>query len=303
MAFSKGIQSTEGAEVKRFIGVASCFVAGVNPTKEELEKFYGRTIDSAPQYITEVSDNNGGTIPQVRIDFLVVADPDKYKKNGTPINFKSKVTIFLRKQFVEGSISHKFQIIDKYGRTAWATQEDIDAKRIPVYSNGKQANIDINYHKAYRGEEDLINFLIAYINIPPCQKYVNGEWVMNDASELPNSEAYLEHIEDYFKGNFKELREILKYQPKNKVKVLFGIRTADDGRQFQTSYSRMFLKNSVTNYGKLAREVANTQNNGGEKNVEYDVQDLHEYEVKATNFEEKKEEDPFAGSEDSWPFN
>ena len=305
MAVAKGKVSSEGGDIKRYIGVAPVFVLAVNPTKSKLEEIYGTTIENDPVYVgeTEVGEDKK-KVAQVRLDFIVKIDGEKCKDvDGTPINAITRVSFFIRNQYRTNTAGDKVQVIDKYGRTAWATQEDIDAKRIPVYSNGKQANIDISYRKAYRGEEDLINFLIAYINIPPCQKYVNGEWVMNEASELPNSEAYLEHIEDYFKGNFKELREILKYQPKNKVKVLFGIRTADDGRQFQTSYSRMFLKNSVTNYGKLAREVANTQNSGGEKNVEYDVQDLHEYEVKATNFEEKKEEDPFAGSEDSWPFN
>ena len=266
MAFSKGIQSTEGAEVKRFIGVASCFVAGVNPTKEELEKFYGRTIDSAPQYITEVSDNNGGTIPQVRIDFLVVADPDKYKENGTPINFKSKVTIFLRKQFVEGSISHKFQIIDKYGRTAWVTVEQAKNHEIPMYSNGP-ANIDKDYRPCYVGEEDLTEFIKTYLRIPNVMKYVKDEnkWVMVEHPE--ECEARLDNIEKYFKGDFSEVKQAIALQPVNKVKVLFGVRTTDDNKQYQTVLTQMVLRSSVNDYSKLDAFIQERKNNGAYNNI------------------------------------
>ena len=283
MAFGKGNESTEGIQITRYTGVASVLVKGVNPTKEELEKFYGRDIENAPEYIG-VAEVNGEQVPQVRLDFLVEADPDKYKNaEGQPIGLKSRVTLFLRKAHRVSSAG-KMQIIDKYGRTAWATPQEIEAKQIPVYSNGKPANIDADYRLAYNGEEDLIKFLIAYLNIPSCQKYVNGEWVMNDATKLPDSEAMLEHIDDYFKGDVKELKNILSYQPNNKVKVLFGVRTAEDGRQYQTVYTRMFLKNNVTDYSRLDREVQETKASGALSTSEFDVTELHEYVVTPTDF-------------------
>jgi len=283
MAFGKGNESTEGIQITRYTGVASVLVKGVNPTKEELEKFYGRDIENAPEYIG-VAEVNGEQVPQVRLDFLVEADPDKYKNaEGQPIGLKSRVTLFLRKAHRVSSAG-KMQIIDKYGRTAWATPQEIEAKQIPVYSNGKPANIDADYRLAYNGEEDLIKFLIAYLNIPSCQRYVNGEWVMNDATKLPDSEAMLEHIDDYFKGDVKELKNILSYQPNNRVKVLFGVRTAEDGRQYQTVYTRMFLKNNVTDYSRLDKEVQETKASGALSTSEFDTVELHEYVVAPTDF-------------------
>lgn len=283
MAFGKGNESTEGIQITRYTGVASVLVKGVNPTKEELEKFYGRDIENAPEYIG-VAEVNGEQVPQVRLDFLVEADPDKYKNaEGQPIGLKSRVTLFLRKAHRVSSAG-KMQIIDKYGRTAWATPQEIEAKQIPVYSNGKPANIDADYRLAYNGEEDLIKFLIAYLNIPSCQRYVNGEWVMNDATKLPDSEAMLDHIDDYFKGDVKELKNILSYQPNNKVKVLFGVRTAEDGRQYQTVYTRMFLKNNVTDYSRLDKEVQETKASGALSTSEFDTVELHEYVVTPTDF-------------------
>lgn len=283
MAFSQGQVSTEGASIKRYIGVASVNVLSVNPNKEELEKLYNRTLDNAPEYLGEV-DVNDTKVPQIRIDFIVRADPTKYlDANNKPVDFTNKVSLFLRKAYRYNRDNTKVQVIDKYGRTAWVTIEQAKNHEVPVYSNGP-ANIDKAYRPAYVGEEDLINFLIAYLNIPAPQRYIDGKWVMNDASKLPDSEASLEHIEDYFKGDVSELKTIIGYQPNNKLKVLFGVRTADDGRQYQTCYTRMFLKNSVSNYNKLAKEIEQTKNAGALSTSEFQFCEFKEYVIEATDF-------------------
>ena len=94
MAFSKGNESTEGAPVVRYTGVASMLVKGVNFNKEELEKFFDRELENAPEYVGE-ADNNGEKVPQVRLDFMVQADPEKYG-----IDFKTRVTLFLRRNLI-----------------------------------------------------------------------------------------------------------------------------------------------------------------------------------------------------------
>lgn len=283
MAFGQGQVSSEGGSIKRYIGVASVFVLGVNPLKEELEKFYGRTLDQEPEYIGEVEVGDT-KVPQVRLDFIVKADPEKYlDANNQPLNFVSRVSLFIRKAYRYNKDNTKVQVIDKYGRTAWVTVEQAKAHEVPVYSNGP-ANIDKDYRPAYVGEEELIKFLIAYLNIPPCQRYVNGAWVMNEADKLSDSEAQLEHIEDYFKGDFSELKTIIGYQPNNKVKVLFGVRTSDENKQYQTTYTRMFLKNGVSDYSKLDKDVKQTQESGALSASEFDCVELHEYVVEGTNF-------------------
>ena len=285
MAFGQGQVSSEGGIVKRYIGVASVFVLGVNPLKEELEKFYGRTLDNAPEYLGE-AEVGDAKVPQARLDFIVKADPEKYlDEHNQPLNFVSKVSLFIRRAYRYNKDNTKVQVIDKYGRTAWVTVEQAKAHEVPVYSNGP-ANIDKNYRPAYIGEEELIKFLIAYLNIPSCQRYVDGKWVMNDADKLSDSEASLEHIEDYFKGDFSELKTIIGYQPNNKLKVLFGVRNTDDNKQYQTVYTRMFLKNGVSDYSKLDKDVKETQNSGALSTSEFDCTELHEYVVESTNFGE-----------------
>jgi hypothetical protein len=284
MAFGQGQASSEGGSIKRYTGVASVFVLGVNPLKEELEKFYGRTLESAPEYVGE-AEINGNKVPQVRLDFIIKADPDKYLgADNTPIDLVSKVTLYISKAYRYNKDNTKVQVKDKYGRFAWVTVEQAKAHEIPVYSNGSPANIDKDYKPAYVGEEELTKFLIAYLNIPSCQKYVDGKWVMLDADKLADCEASLEHIEDYFKGDVSELKTIIGYQPNNKVKVLFGVKTTDDGKQYQTVYTRMFLKNGVNDYSKLDKDVKSTQESGALSSSEFDCTELHEYVVSNTNF-------------------
>lgn len=289
MAFASGQKSGEALEIKRYTGVGSFYVLAVNPSKEELEKFYERELDNAPQYVgeTEVGpEGNKVKVPQVRIDFIIKADPERYKESdGKPLNLITKQSFFLRKCFKYNKDGDKTQVIDKYGNTAWVTLEELKNHSIPVYNNGP-ANISSEYRQAIDGEDLLIQFLIAYLNMPSCLDYHKdtNSFSLKSEDKLKECEAILEHIDDYFKGNIKELRDIISYQPDNKVKILLGVRTTSDGKQFQTTFGRMFLKNAVSNYSKLDKEVQSTKNSGGLSDTEFEVAELHEYVVASTQF-------------------
>lgn len=277
MAFAKGQASTESAARTLYQGIGAVRVIAVNPTKAELEKFYGREVEKEPEYTSEV-EIDGKKFPSVRISFLVQTDPDK--NNG--IETSTMHTFFVQKRYNQGTQSGKYQIIDKYGRTAWATKEEIKEKKLPQYTNGP-ANIDADYRPAYVGEEALTAFIKNYLNIPNVQTYVNGQWIDNPKVTKEDCEARLDDVDKYFGGNFKELKDIASLQPMNLVKIAFGIRTADDGRMYQTTYDRMCFKNGVTEYAKFDVEIQNRKNAGGLSNVEYDCLPLHEYSVTPTD--------------------
>ena len=299
MAFAAGKESTEGSAIKRYTGVAPVYILGVNPNKAELEKLYNTQIENTPEYIGEV-EVNGNKVPNVRIDFIVKTDPEKC--GG--IEFTTKVAFFIKKEFRVNRDGSKVQVIDKYGRTAWVTKEQYNNKEIPVYSNGP-ANIDKDYRACYHGEEDLTNFIKAYLNIPNVMKYVNEKWVMVD--NPADSEARLENIESYFKGDFSELKSVIALQPSNKVKVLFGVRTTDDNKQYQAVYNQMFLKNNITDYSKLDADLQERKAAGAYPTTEFVVGDLKEYNVEATSFDNSgKEELPFQSAPSSsspWDFD
>lgn len=282
-AFASGNVSTEGNTPKYYKGVGSVYVLGVNPNKSELEKFFNREMDKDPEYIGEQENMNGEKVATSRIDFIIKTDPEKCNN----IEYTGKYSIFLRNEYMFNRDKTKVKVIDKYGRTAWVTVEQCKNHEIPIYSNGNPANIDKNYRPCYTGEEELVKFLIAYLNIPNVMKYINGEWVMVDNAS--DCEAGLEKINDYFKGNFKELKDIIALQPNNKLKICFGVRTTDDNKQYQAFFTQMPLKNSITNYSKLDKEIQERKNSANSSSsiahTEYDVEDLHEYVVEATTFE------------------
>lgn len=281
MAFAVGRETTEGVAVKKYIGVAPMFVLGVNPTKAELEKIYNREVENEPDYLGEQEvgeEGNKHKVKTVRLDFIVKSDAEKCN-----VDLTSKVTIFLRQEYRVNKTGTKVQVIDKYGRFAWVTKEEAQAHSIPQYSNGP-ANLDADYRPCFVGEEELTEFIKTYLNIPSVQAYVNNTWVPNPKATPEECEARLESIPEYFKGNFKEIKEIVGMQPNNKIKIMFGVRNTDDGKQFQTAYTSMFIKNNVTDYSRLDKNLKERKDAGAFVNTEFEACDIKEYEVASTDF-------------------
>ena len=281
MAFGKAQVSKEATEIKRYTGVGSVFVVGVNPNKAELEKLYDRELDKDPEYLTEKDG-----VTSARIDFIIKTDPTAKCSNG--IELLTKFSMFIRNEYRFNKDKTKVQVIDKYGRTAWVTKEQAKAHEIPVYKNGP-ANIDKDYRPAYVGEEDITNFLKLFLGISNVEKWVKNEAtgrreVVGLVDNPQDCECRLENIEDYFKGKFNEIKDAINLMPNNKIKVLFGVRTTDEGKQYQDVYTRKFLSNTVSVYDKLAEDVQTNKDNGAYPNTEFVVADLQEYTVQATNF-------------------
>ena len=281
MAFGKAQVSKEATEIKRYTGVGSVFVVGVNPNKAELEKLYDRELDKDPEYLTEKDG-----VTSARIDFIIKTDPTAKCSNG--IELLTKFSMFIRNEYRFNKDKTKVQVIDKYGRTAWVTKEQAKNHEIPVYKNGP-ANIDKDYRPAYVGEEDITNFLKLFLGISNVEKWVKNEAtgrreVVGLVDNPQDCECRLESIEDYFKGKFNEIKGAINLMPNNKIKVLFGVRTTDEGKQYQDVYTRKFLSNTVSVYDKLAEDVQTNKDNGAYPNTEFVVADLQEYTVQATNF-------------------
>lgn len=276
MAFSKGAESKEAVGIKRYKGVAPCFIKAVNPNKAEFENLFNAQLDDEPSYVGKV-DVDGTEVPNVRLSFVLQPDVEKVGFEVGPQN----MALFLQKRPRYNRDQTKVQVIDKYGRTAWVTIEQAKNHEIPVYSNGP-ANLDKDYRPAYVGEAELTDLLKVYLNIPNAMKYVNGSWVLAD--NLQDCEARLENIDKLFKGDFSEIMEAIALQPTNKVKVLFGVRTTEDNKQYQAFYTPMFLRNSVSDYSRLDKDVQERKLNGAYPTTEFEVCNFQEYNVEATNF-------------------
>ena len=294
---SKGNASKEAQEFKRYIGVCPVFVKAVNPNKTEHEKLFNTTLEEAPIYVQDKEDAEGNSYKNVRISVVMQPDVEKIGFEMPLITMPLFVTN--QKQF--GAKSGKYQVVDKYGRFAWATEAEISAKEIPTNSNGKKADISNDYRIAYVGEEALTKFIRAFLYIPEITVWDNNEQcrVPNTKDKPEECECRLdvETFEKLFKGDFSEIKEILGFQPNNKVKVCLGVRTdANSGKLFQSVYTKKFISNAATNYSSLDKmlqaDASYAAENNKVLNTEYSAETVHEYSVTPTTFSAAPEAAP-----------
>ena len=303
MAISKGNASKEAQEFKRYIGVCPVFVKAVNPNKLEHEKLFNTTLEEAPVYIQDKEDANGNSYKNVRIS--VVMQPDIEK-----IGFEMPIVtmpLFVTNQKQFGAKSGKYKVVDKYGRFTWATESEIQSKTTPTYTDketGETKKFDIDMTSArisYVGEEELTDFIRTFLCIPEITKWDNDKKCMvpnNDAKpEECECRLEVESFEKLFKGDFSEIKEILGFQPNNKIKVCLGVRTdANSGKLFQSVYTKKFMSNASTNYNRLDKmlqaDAEYAAKNNKVLNTEYSAEAVHEYSVTPTNFSTVPENTP-----------
>lgn len=284
LAIGKTQESKEAGEgsFKRYIGLGSTYVKGVQPTKAELDEFFGFESQAEPEYVKE--GENG---KEAHITFLLQTDPEA--NNG--IELKARAMFTLRQAPAYNRDQTKVQIIDQYGNYTWVNTEDAKAGKAIVTANGNPAKIDTKYRMACVGECDLVAFLKKYLCVADAFNYVNGTWVKKEnAAECVFG---LENIKDYFKGDFKELKEALALQPNNKVKLLYGVRTTSDGKQYQAVCTRgeLILSNAANANAvtRLEKDLVNAKQNGAYQNTDYRVCELQEWTVEPTNLEKPAE--------------
>lgn len=288
MAISKGNASKEAQEFKRFIGVCPVFVKAVNPNKAEHEKLFNTTLEEAPVYVQDKEDSDGNSYKNVRISVVLQPDTEKIGFDMPLVT----MPLFITNQKQHGANSGKYQVVDKYGRFAWATEAEISAKEIPTYSNGKKADISNDYRIAYVGEEDLTNFIRVFLCIPSITKWDNNEKCMVPNTDVKPEECEcrldIETFEKFFKGDFSEIKDILGFQPTNKVKVCLGVRTDANGKLFQSVYTKKFISNAATNYSSLDKalqaDIAYATTHNKALSTEYSAKAVHEYSVTPTTF-------------------
>lgn len=291
MAFAAGQESKEFV-IRRYIGVAPVYILAVNPSKAELEKIYGTQMPNEPTYVGKTTIN-GVEYPQIRLDFIVKSNAEKC--NG--IEMTSKVSFFLTKAPWISSAGTKVQMINKYGETFWITLEEAEKMEV---STSKVIYSTEGMRKAYRGEADLVDFLKNFLVIPgPTFRDNNtGEW--KPIKNLADAEAQLGRVEDYFKGDVSEIREVIGSQLGNQVKLCFGVRTTDDNKQYQDVFIRKTLRLRVTDYSKLDEEIQLAKNNGSYPNTEFSVEPLHEYVVGATAFKAPETQQEAPKAQGNW---
>lgn len=282
MAFGKANESVENAGFKRYIGAAPVFVKAVNPNKAERDALLGANIENMPEYIGE-KETNGKKVPQVRVTFYVQPDVE-----GAPV---IPMTFFVSKEHRYNKDNTKIQVIDKYGYSGWATKEQLASHEQLKSSSGNNLRITTEYRPAYNGEIQLVEFIKHYLNINELLSYIDEKWVINTKLNKDDCECSLD-MEKLFKGDFSEIKEIPTLMPTNKVKVMFGVRTTDDNKQYQAVYTNMVLRNNARDYSAIDKDLQERKNAGAFANIEFDTKPFREYKVEETTFTSTPEDMP-----------
>lgn len=276
LTVGKTSESTEaGSGYSKYVGLASCHVLAVNPDAKKLEEIYGREMP-VPEYVGEKDG-----VKFARIDFILKTDAEVC--NG--IETIAKATFFVRNEPAINREGTRQQVIDIYGNTSYGSIDDVKEKKPIFTSNGNPAKVGPVYRPSYSGEGDLVAFLKAFLVVPDAFIFPNGKWELGPKSD--EGKFGLDCIKDYFNGNFKELRDAIALQPNNKVKMLFGVRTTDDNKQYQDVCTRgdLILPNYSNALDRIEKRLADYKSNGSFPNTEYKVCVLQEYKVEASDLD------------------
>lgn len=306
MAISTGKVTPVVGEFKRYIGVCPVTIKKVNPTKEEFEELFNTVINSDFNSVIPYTTADGKEGKQAFV--RVIVEPLDTQFPLFPITF------MLRNQYNYNKDRTKVEVLDKYGTRTWATIEEVKKKLIPMSKAGKPLNIDANYHPAYIGEADIINFIKVFLNIesPTMYDATTQTWVPNTRCKPEECEVCFDNINKIFDGDFTEITTALAFQPNNKIKILCGIRTdPESGRMYQHVCTRAFAKPWDNKEKVFTKEVNNelmyAATSGRSLNIQYEVCPIKEYVVTPTNIEPTVSaapvvDDPFADNNNKMPW-
>lgn len=274
------------SDYKKYIGWAFTKVLAVNPTKEERNKILNIDSDKIPEYVG--TTEKGDKFAKV-VFYIQPLDLDKNPIEGAIM----QATFFITKSYNFNKDNTKVQVIDNYGYSGWATEEQIKNHEKLISANGKPLRISETYRPAYNGEIALIEFIKNYLNIDEYFAYVEGIWTKNTKTLPEDCECLTETLK-FFSGDFSEIKDIPSLMPSNILKMVYGV-NFNNGNVYQDVYTNKTCKATTKSIKEIEKDILSRKERGGLQNREYDFEYLHEY-VKVTpteNFNSTSSNMPF----------
>lgn len=275
IASGKSLNSGNGTASERryYQGVDNASIDAFCPTANELRKMFPNAKEIQDPVYVGTTEVDGKTVPNVRIDVFT---------SNVMQGIYCRFSMFLTKAYVKGSASGKIQVIDIYGRTAWVTPEELAAHKIPMYSNGP-ADLDADYRPVFRGEAELTKLVKCLLGIDDVRQWNPSEnrfANITDPAKLEDCKCRFElsELDAFFKGKFDVLKDYARYETKNDVKFMYGVRTANNGNIYQDICSSEFMKKNA----RGAYDFEQLLNSRTFTNVEYSAEPIHEYAVNPT---------------------
>lgn len=263
----KNAREVKEVVINRYIGIGTFKLLCLNPNKDTINKMLGTNLDKEPEY--KSIDDNGNK--QIRIDMYF-----EHVTEDETLKYIHKVAFFLKDGKIISKDGSKIKVINNYGNTTFLPITNFENNTVPENMSWYATP----YKICYNGQEELINFLIAYFAIPSLQYKDNttGEYKIIDKPE--NAEMFLEDIEAIINGDLTELKTLQDFD--NKIKILVGIKKTEDNKVYQDTFIQHFIKVNTTNTNFLETKVTEAKNNSRYPNTEFEFTELHKYVNEST---------------------
>lgn len=268
----KGNQRQDN-EKKLYVGFANVKVVSINPTRKQMNTLVGKEDSDKDEEINYVDEFDGNQ--RVRIVIWL-------KEEGTGRLFIHSFNILNKERI--NLAGDKYQYINNVCSTGWADEEsNLMDWFVNFTTKEKEVIGKKTYRKALVGEEELANFIRAWLN------KLNFN---NPATDVTIS------TKDLFAGKFKELQEQVDGDFVTPFVALFGVRTVvpkegEEGeiKKYQAIYGKNFLQSQfikfINNGNKMPNDYTKKQWSrfveevSGEygANFYYELEPLTEYDA------------------------
>ena len=220
----KGKEQQQTKRREKYEGFTAVSVRAVNPSRVEIDKLLKReTIEDGmdPEYLSQDQDGN----QKVSINFWLYSEElDQYFVHSIWLTNKVKESKDgIKKQYVNSTCS-TFYVDDP---------SNLPANFTMFLSKTKDELGYKRYREALVGEQDMCVFLTSWL----------GRIKWTD----PETDVLLETA-PLFKGDYKELQDLVDGNYDTPFVALLGVKTKDTGEQYQTIFNKMFLPASFMNY-------------------------------------------------------
>lgn len=256
-----GGRSGEGP--KKYIGVTPVKVIAINPTRDELETLYGKALEKEPQYIFD-KDGKRTVLINIWLKSTNEVEGKPIVFNQLKIWISDNIVLFKGKDGQE-----RCRIIDNYGECATVSGAEFQAGMIPPKSR-----VVGNFRPAKRGEETLVSFIKAWIDVQNSTEWDKGagKWVPVSPEKLKDAEITYDW-QQWMDGDWSDLKALVEEYKDRLMQVSVGLELRDK-TWYQTVFDGYFMRGWETNYGYMQKQVDRFLE--GETSVKNE--ETHEYE-------------------------
>lgn len=258
-------ESQEVAERKMYTGVTLAKVLCVNPDATEYAALFGREPQSELVYTGKDKDDKDYFKVVLYLETLMTEKP-----------IRVRLDYYVSTKMMSSVRTGKMQVIDRFSNTTWVLPQDFQAQSVPVQTNGHLARILPPYRAAVQGEERLMDFIKNLTGVESIFNYDRATGRFTQRTDKPESdfECRFDDLAPFFRGNFKELKDIVRMSKDRMIKILVGIHTGDNGNMYQCVYPKTYKPTS--NDFKLIKDYENDLAGGYVKDY-YELSPIHEF--------------------------